>query len=92
VKSPRNGAQRNGNNAATAARNGGAIWILDAAGKLERVRVTVGITDGQRTQIDSPSIKEGMQVIVGSTQAATATSSSPFQSQQPSGPRPPGTF
>ena len=87
-----NGAQRTGTGNGTAASNGGAIWILDAAGKLERVRVTVGITDGQRTQIDSPSIKEGMQVIVGSTQAATATSSSPFQSQQPSGPRPPGTF
>jgi HlyD family secretion protein len=83
-----NGRQWNGEGG----RNGTAIWLLNDSGKLQRVRVTAGITDGQRTQVESSELKEGMQVIVGSTQAATTTSSSPFQSQQPTGPRPPGGF
>jgi len=74
-------------------RGGSAIWYLDADGKLERAHVTVGISDGQRTQIESPAIKEGMQVIVGALQgSATAASSSPFQTQTQTGPRPPGAF
>jgi HlyD family secretion protein len=73
--------------------NANAVWFLNDEGKLERARVTVGITDGQRTQVDSPQLKEGMQVIIGSLAAATATSSSPFQSTpQQGGPRPPGAF
>ena len=73
-------------------RNGTAVWLLNDSGKLERVRVTAGISDGQRTQVESAELKEGMQVIVGSTQGATTTTSSPFQSQQQTGPRPPGGF
>jgi len=83
-----NGGQWN----ASATRNGTAVWLLNDSGRLERVRVTAGISDGQRTQIQSAELKEGMQVIVGSTQGATTTTSSPFQSQQQTGPRPPGGF
>jgi HlyD family secretion protein len=81
-------------NGAQAMRNAPAIWYLDEGGKLARARVTVGITDGQRTQIESPKIKEGMQIIVGSTQGtATATGTSPFQpSQTQTGPAAPRGF
>lgn len=89
-----NGQSRTQSGTGTSAgRNGTAVWALDGAGKLERIRVTAGITDGQRTQVDSPKLKEGMQVVVGSAQGTATTSSSPFQSSQPqSGPRPPGAF
>src|SRR5882672_1971803 len=87
-------ARWTGNQGAGAgARNSTAVWVLDDAGKLERIHVTAGITDGQRTQIESPKLKEGMQVIIGSTQSSATTGASPFQSAQPqSGPRPPGAF
>lgn len=85
--------QGNGGGNGSGGHNANAVWFLNDDGKLERARVTVGITDGQRTQVDSPQLKEGMQVIIGSLAAATATSSSPFQSTQPQGgPRPPGAF
>jgi HlyD family secretion protein len=83
-----NGGQWNG----SGTRNGTAVWLLNDSGKLERIRVTAGISDGQRTQVESSDLKEGMRVIVGSTQGATTTTSSPFQSQQRTGPRPPGGF
>ena len=74
-------------------RNGASVWYLDADGKPQRTRVTVGITDGQRTQIDSPKLQQGMQVIVGSLQGEAAPAgSSPFQAQPQTGRRPPGVF
>lgn len=70
------------------------LWYLDEDGKLATARARTGLTDGQRTQIEGEKLREGMQVIVGVTQAAPANaSSSPFQSpMQPSSPRNPGTF
>jgi HlyD family secretion protein len=53
----------------------GTLYTLDAAGKLRAIRVRVGISDGQRTQVTSDSLTVGMQVIIGvaSTTAAPAT-------------------
>jgi HlyD family secretion protein len=85
-----NGARLSGGQGGGETRN--AIWYLIDDQKLQRVRVTAGITDGQRTQVESPQLKEGMQVIVGSTQSAAAGSTSPFQAQPQSGARPPGGF
>jgi hypothetical protein len=58
------------------------------------VRARTGITDGQRTQVESDELREGMQIIVGVTQGAqTGASSSPFQAPMQAGPqRPPGAF
>ncbi len=54
------------------------LWYLDDKGQLNVVRVRTGLTDGQRTVVESQRIKEGMQVIVavnspaqGSAAAAT---------------------
>jgi HlyD family secretion protein len=87
---PANSDRLSGGQGGGATRN--AIWYLNDDRKLQRVRVTAGITDGQRTQVESPQLKEGMQVVVGSTQSAAAGSTNPFQSQPQSGPRPPGGF
>ena len=70
------------------------LWYLDDGGKLEMARARTGITDGQRTQVESEELSAGMQIIVGVTQAVQASeSSSPFQAPMQAGPqRPPGTF
>lgn len=67
----------------------GMLWYLDAQGKLASVRVRTGLTDGSRTVVQSDSLTEGMQVIVGaaSGDAAAAAggtaraSSNPLQPQ-----------
>lgn len=93
---PQGAANGNGTSGARRSAGGGrnaaAVWTLDEKGKLARIRVTAGISDGQRTQVDSPMLREGMQVIVGSTQSSATTGASPFQSQPQSAPRGPGAF
>jgi HlyD family secretion protein len=79
----------------TASTRGTTLWYLDAAGRLARVQVTTGLTDGQRTEVRGEGLTEGMRIIVGiSQQTGTgAATSSPFQSQpQTGGPPPPGRF
>jgi HlyD family secretion protein len=41
------------------------LWYLDENGHLMMARVRTGLTDGQKTAVESPRIKEGMQVIIG---------------------------
>jgi HlyD family secretion protein len=43
----------------------GRVWVLNAAGKLEPVMVRTGITDGKSTQVVSPVLKAGDQVVLG---------------------------
>jgi HlyD family secretion protein len=80
----RNGEGRNANGGfagRTAGGNGAAggqrqrngqppptLWYLDQNGQLTMTRVRAGLTDGQKTAIESPRIKEGMQVIIGVNQ------------------------
>jgi HlyD family secretion protein len=52
---------------------GGSLWTLDANKKLKRIRVRVGLSNGQRTQVSGTELAAGLQVIVGSTSATTAT-------------------
>jgi HlyD family secretion protein len=55
------------------------LWYLDEKGQLSVVRVRTGLTDGQRTVIESPRIKEGMQVIVAVNSPTTSTNAAnPF--------------
>ena len=57
------------------------LWYVDGNGRLARLPVRTGLTDGQRTGISGEGLKEGMNVIIGVTQSgASAQSSSPFQS------------
>jgi HlyD family secretion protein len=89
------GGARDRNQAGAGRRaNVAMLWYLGEDGKLATARVRTGLTDGQRTQVEGEKLSEGMQLIIGVTQASPANAStSPFQSpMQPSGPRPPGTF
>jgi HlyD family secretion protein len=55
----------------------GTLYTLNAAGKLKAIRVRVGLSDGQHTQVTSDSLKAGMQVIVGAALASDATAAAP---------------
>lgn len=66
----------------------GTLWVLDSAGRVRRVRVRTGITDGQRTQVTSRDLASGAQVVLGVTApggASGAPSANPFQQTQPQG-------
>jgi multidrug efflux pump subunit AcrA (membrane-fusion protein) len=73
----------------------GTLYTLDKAGKLKEIRVRVGLSDGQRTQVTSDSLVVGMQVIVGSattasaatTTTTTAPSTNPLTPQRTGGGR-----
>lgn len=47
--------------------NRSRVWTLDAAGKLQMVQVQIGLSDGQKTEVSGPGIREGMKVITGVT-------------------------
>ena len=86
----------NGNGAAgNRARGGQAptmLWYLDEKGQLATTRVRAGLTDGQRTVIESPRVKEGMQVIVAvnTPSSATPAAANPFGGPGGFGGGPPG--
>jgi HlyD family secretion protein len=48
----------------------GRVWILNTAGKLEPVTVRTGITDGKSTEVTSPTLKAGDQLVLGIIYAA----------------------
>jgi HlyD family secretion protein len=86
-----------GNGAAGGRARGGQtptmLWYLDEKGQLATARVRAGLTDGQRTVVESPRIKEGMQVIVAvNTPAATTSAASPFGAAGGLGGPPGGGF
>jgi HlyD family secretion protein len=47
--------------------NQNVIWVLDKNGKPRPETITVGITDGARTEILNSQLKEGDSVIIGNT-------------------------
>ncbi len=59
----------------------GTVWVLDEQGKLRGVALRLGVTDGGFTEILDGDLKEGREVILG-------TSSSPSASLPPSSPTP----
>jgi HlyD family secretion protein len=70
---------------------GQSLYILDAKGAPQRLRVKTGLNDGTFTEVSGAGLAEGMKVITGTVSATTATASaqpaaSPFggaQQQQP---------
>jgi HlyD family secretion protein len=54
------------------------VWCLDSEGRLRPVRVVTGITDGRITEIRSPEVTEGMEVINGLAQGSTSSAGSGF--------------
>ncbi len=62
----------------------GRVWILNANGKLEPVFVRTGITDGKTTEVVSPTLKAGDQLVLGATnngEAQADQARSPFTPQ-----------
>ena len=93
----RTAAAGQGQNGAGAARprNVAMLWYLDDDGAPATARVRTGMTDGQKTEVQGRDLVEGMRVIVGvseGSEAAGSSSTSPFQTQQQSGPPRPGGF
>jgi HlyD family secretion protein len=79
--------------------NVGTLWTVDASGKLKPIRARTGLSDGQKTEVQGRDLREGTQVVVGTTsgsQSASqgAQSSNPFQPQggMRRGPGGPGGF
>lgn len=77
----------------------GTVHTLDAGGTPVPHRVEVGISDGQRTQIEDTDLVAGAGVVIGSNQGAEASanrggsgSSNPLQTSQQRAPGPPGPF
>jgi len=74
----------------------GTLYIVDASGKLQALRVSTGITDGTTTEVRGAELKEGMKIVAGTAQpqsAETTSSGNPFQggnNTQQRGARPGG--
>lgn len=65
----------------------GTLYALDAKGALIAIRVRIGLSDGQRTQVTGDSLTAGMQVIVGVATATTATTTGAAPSTNPLTPQ-----
>jgi HlyD family secretion protein len=67
-------------------RRGGTVYVLDAKGQPQAVKVQTGITDGTMTAVTGTGITDGTKVIVGtvssSTQQQADSKATPFQSGQ----------
>lgn len=64
------------------------LWSVDAAGALTATPVSVGISDGQWTEVrprNPEAIEPGTRIIAGVTQATEKSTANPFQSAQQSG-------
>lgn len=71
------------------------LWRLGADGALTGVPVRVGISDGQRTQVEGEGLAAGLSIVLGTNTATKDTSASetarnPFQTQGGPGPGPGG--
>jgi HlyD family secretion protein len=68
---------------------GGTLYVLDAKGQPQPIRVQTGISDGTTTEVRSADLKEGMKVVAGSATASqpaqSAGNAAPFQSGQQQG-------
>jgi HlyD family secretion protein len=62
----------------------GRIYVLDEKKQPKAVEVRLGLTDGTTTEVISPDVKEGMDVVTGTVQAQQQESS---RQRPPTGPR-----
>lgn len=82
---PEDPAGRNGTGSGR--RPGPTVWVLDSTGEPRPIRVEVGISDGQFTQVISSELGEGDSVIVSSPGAPAIPAN---QQVNPFAPRFPG--
>jgi multidrug efflux pump subunit AcrA (membrane-fusion protein) len=69
------------------------VWYVDSTGVAKPARVRVGLSDGQKTEVTSPTLREGMQVVIGlpaTNESATTAASNPLQPQRGAAGRGPG--
>lgn len=61
------------------------LWVFEGQGKIRPLFVKTGVKDGINTQVISPELKEGMQVVTGVVASASASSAStnPFMPKMP---------
>jgi HlyD family secretion protein len=68
---------------------GGTVYVLDAKGQPQAIKVHTGITDGTMTAVTGTGIADGTKVILGtvgtSSTQQTASNATPFQSGQQQG-------
>jgi HlyD family secretion protein len=55
-------------------RPSGTLYVLDAAGRLQAVRVQTGLSDGSFTEVQGPDVVEGMKVVAGVASTAAPAS------------------
>lgn len=63
----------------------GRVYTLDENRQPKALEVRVGLTDGTSTEVISPDVKDGMEIVIGATQAQSGSSGSSRPSQP--GPR-----
>ena len=74
------------------------LWTVDTEGVLTPHRVRIGISDGQRTQINSRDLQADASIVIGATQpgsstaATTGTTANPLQPQNTQRRGPGGPF
>ena len=51
------------------------VWVMGADGKLQRRRITVGLSDGSATEVVDGDLREGELVVTGQTQTASTRTS-----------------
>jgi len=64
------------------------LWTLDAAGKLNPLRVHTGLSDEAHTEITGQHLAVGTKIVIGVVDAGSASgdaSKNPFQNPRPSG-------
>lgn len=67
-------------------RSGGArgrLYTLDGQGEVKVIEVRLGLTDGTSTEVASPELKEGMEIITGTVQPQGDAA----KARAPAGPR-----
>lgn len=61
----------------------GRIYTLDGSGRPKELNVRLGLTDGTSTEVMSPELKEGMEIVIGNVLPQSGASQPPARS----GPR-----
>jgi HlyD family secretion protein len=63
----------------------GMLWVADSAGKVSAIQVRTGVSDGQKTEVIAPELREGMQIVTalgaGAAPAAAQGNSNPLTPQ-----------
>ena len=49
------------------------VWVVSSTGKLKAMPVKTGITDGKYTEVTSPDLKPGDQIVMGVINSSAST-------------------